>query len=387
MHLRASSGAPRLRGGSLRDPDGNGVAVKPNPDFRRSGEDPYAKRPECLVVRVETMGRGVLLPELKLALDTTAPGFDSLVSHAHGDHIPWFAHHAYATRETMDLMAIRAPNIRTTELPWREGTRVGEAGAMVTPFPAGHILGSACLHIRAPDGTTLLYTGDTKTRPSLTTPPAEFPEADVLIVESTFGLPIYRFPDYGELGDRMAAWAKEVIAGGQVPVFLGYALGKSQEILASLCRRGVPTIAHGAVWNMCSVYEKHGIHFEGTKPYAPGQVKSAALVVPGSFQEHPMVLKLDHQIAYCSGWARLSSSRTQHDADMLFPLSDHADYEGLLDIVARVRPKRAYTNHGYADVLAHLLSKQGTPAAPLSVGHTTEDDDSGPQQTLGEAAG
>lgn len=333
-------------------------------------------------MKVETLGRGVLLPELKLALDTSAPGFRSLVSHAHGDHIPWDATRAWATRETADLMAIRAPAIRVEELPWREATRVGSA--KVTPFPAGHILGSACLLIEAPDGETLLYTGDTKTRASRTATLAEHPRADVLVVESTFGLPIYRFPDYDALAERMASFARESLAEGEVPVFLGYALGKSQEILAILHERGVPTIAHGAVWNMCQVYERHGIAFPTTRPYAPGDVKDAALVVPGSFRGHPMVLKLRHRIGYCSGWALLSKSRVQLDADALFPLSDHADFPGILEIVERVAPRKVYANHGYSDVLAHLLRKQGLDATPLSVGHVDTEDDA-PQQARLEA--
>lgn len=324
-------------------------------------------------MKVDTLGRGVLLPELKLALDTSAPGYESIVSHAHGDHIPWDAKHAYATPETCDLLAIRAPFLRTTSVPWRERTRVGTAH--VTFSPAGHILGSALTLIEAPDGATLLYTGDTKTRPSLTTAPAEYPRADELIVESTFGLPIFRFPEYAELGERMAAWAREAIAGDAVPVFLGYALGKSQEICAILQGHGIPVIAHGAVWNMIQVYERHGASFASTRAYVPGQVKGsgAALVVPDTFREHPMVLKLDHRLAYCSGWALLSKSRTQLDADALFPLSDHADFPGLLDIVREVRPRRVYANHGYADVFAHLLNKEGIPAAPLTVGHAEED--------------
>ena len=336
-------------------------------------------------MKVDTLGRGVLLPELKLALDTSAPGFDSIVSHAHGDHIPWDARHAYASPETCELMGIRSPFIRTTAIPWREATRIGDAN--VTLLPAGHILGSALTLIEAPDGSTLLYTADTKTRPSLTTPPAEFPEADELIIESTFGLPIYRFPEYAELGDAMAAWARGVLAEDAIPVFLGYALGKSQEILAALNKRGIPCVAHGAVWNMCQVYERNGIHFESARPYQPGGVAGAALVVPDTFREHPMVLKLDHRIAYCSGWARLSKSRVQIDADALFALSDHADFPGLLDIVSRVKPRRVFANHGYSDVLAHLLNKQGVPAAPLSVGHAEEDaGPPGSQSTLEDHA-
>ena len=134
-------------------------------------------------MKVETRGRGVLLPELKLALDTSAPGYRSLVSHAHGDHIPWQAREAHASPETADLLAIRKPDLATTAIPFGEEFRLGKA--KISFHPAGHILGSALTLIEAPDGETLLYTGDTKTREPVTTRAAEYPEADVLVIEST----------------------------------------------------------------------------------------------------------------------------------------------------------------------------------------------------------
>lgn len=322
-------------------------------------------------MKLETRGTGVLLPELRIALDTQAPGYTSVVSHAHGDHIPWEAEEAWASPESCDIMAIRKPDLRAHPIPWRERTRVGNV--WITLRPAGHILGSALVHLEAPSGETLLYTGDTKIRDSLTAVPAEFTEADVLVLESTFGLPVYRFPPAEEVHARMAAFAREAITAGEVPVFLGYALGKAQEILAVLRDAGVPTVAHGAVYTMCQVYERHGVVFPTTRAYAPGNLAGAALVVPPSFRSHPMVTRLKESVAYCSGWALLSRSRVQKDADILVPLSDHADFPGLCEIVQRVRPRRVLTNHGYADVFAHLLRKQGHDAQPLAVGHTEED--------------
>ena len=336
-------------------------------------------------VKVETRGAGVLLPELRLALDAHAPGYDSIVSHAHGDHIPWEATRAWSSAESADLLALRKPDLAVETLPWREPTRVGPA--RVTLHPSGHVLGGALVHVEAPDGETLLYTGDTKTRASLTAPPAEFVEADGLVVESTFGLPVFRFPPRDEVAAQMARFARETLAAGETPVFLGYALGKAQEILACLTEAGIPTVAHGAAWNLCQAYERHGYAFPTTRPYAPGNVAGAALVVPPSFRGHPMVTRLKERTAYCSGWALLSKSRVQMDADCLVPLSDHADFPELLDIVARVQPKRILTNHGYADVLAHLLRKDGHDAQPLAVGHVEEDAAPGAQRTLdGEEA-
>lgn len=332
-------------------------------------------------VKVDTRGRGVLLPELRLALDTHAPGQESVVSHGHGDHIPWEATHAHATPATRDVLALRKPDLDVTPHPYGEPFRVGRA--TVTFHPAGHVLGSALVHVASPQGETLLYTGDTKTRESLTCEPARFVDADTLVIESTFGLPIFRFPPRERIAEQAAAFARRALQEGEVPVFLGYALGKGQELLALLTQAGVPTVAHGALWSMCRVYERHGVRFPTTRPYEPGNVQDAALVVPASFREHPMVLKLDHRIAYASGWALLSRSRVQMDADCLLPLSDHADFPGLLDIVDQVKPRKVYANHGYADVFSHLLRKRGVDAQPLAVGHLDEDDDATPGAPAG----
>lgn len=337
-------------------------------------------------VKVETRGAGVLLPGLRLALDAHLPGYESIVSHAHGDHIPWEARRAWCSAETADLLAIRKPDLETHVIPWGEPTRVG--AARVTLHPAGHILGSALTHIEAPDGGTLLYTGDTKTRASLTTPTARFVEADTLVVESTFGLPVFRFPPQETVAAQMVRFARDTLAAGETPAFLGYALGKGQEIVAILGAAGVPTSVHGAAWNLCEAYMRHGVDFPHARPYAAGEVAGSALVVPPSFREHPMVTRIRSRVAYCSGWALLARSRIQRDADELVPLSDHADYEDLLDIVAQVRPRRVLANHGYSDVFAHLLRKRGIAAQPLAVGHLDEDAPGGAaaQRTLGEHA-
>ncbi len=324
-------------------------------------------------VQVTTLGAGILVPRLKLALDSATPNYATLISHAHADHIPWDATHAYASPETCDLLALRRPELATTPLPWREPTRIGDA--RVTLYPAGHVLGSALTLIEAASGETLLYTGDTKPRAGFTCPRAEYPRADALVVESTFALPIFRFPPLEEIAARAVAFARSTLDEGVTPVFTGYALGKSQEIAAILLRGGIGVVAHGAVWNVAQVYERNGLHFDRMRPYAAGRLDGAALIVPGSFRDHPMITKRVHRLAYSSGWAMLSKSRIQHDADILLPISDHADHPGLLEIVNAVGAKRVFCNHGYSDVFAHLLRKRGFQASSLSVGHLAEDVD------------
>lgn len=324
---------------------------------------------------MEAGRRGVLLPDARIALDTHEPGHVSLCSHAHSDHIPYRAPLAHATPATADILAHRAPDLRVERHAYGEEFTVN--GARVTFLPAGHVLGSALTRVEL-DGEVLLYTADFKIREPLTCAPCargDDVRADVLVIESTFGLPVYQFPDTRAAQRKGVEFAMEVIDEGGVPVFLGYNLGKAHEIIRMLGEDGVPVMAHGAAWNLADVYTAHGVDFPNARAYAKGDVAGHALVAPPSARASPMVTKLkDARVAYCSGWAALEPRRVQMDADLLLPLSDHCDFPDLCKFVEEVRASRVYANHGYSDVLCHILGKRGVDAHALHAGDFHEEE-------------
>src|SRR5215213_3453108 len=107
--------------------------------------------------------RGLELPAQSLWLDPWDEKPFAFVSHAHSDHIA--AHREIiASPGTARLMQARLPGTRREHLvPFGE-TR-GFPGFKATLLPAGHIFGSAQIHLETDEGT-LLYTGDFKLRAS-----------------------------------------------------------------------------------------------------------------------------------------------------------------------------------------------------------------------------
>ena len=138
-----------------------------------------------------TFERGIFLPELDLWLDPQDERDTAFVSHAHSDHIG--NHREVILSEiTGSLMATRLPGSRVEHsLPFR--SPIDFRGASITLLPAGHIFGSAQIHIRF-KGETLLYTGDFKLRQGMSSEAIEWLQADTLIMETTYGLPGYVFP-------------------------------------------------------------------------------------------------------------------------------------------------------------------------------------------------
>ena len=308
--------------------------------------------------------RGLYLPAQDLWLDPWDAKRFAFVSHAHNDHIA--PHDEIIVSElTARLMQARLPGTRIEHvLPFGERRTVHDLNVML--LPAGHIFGSAQFFLFA-EKETLLYTGDFKLRPGKSAEPAQWRQADTLIMETTFGRPRYRFPPTEQVVDQIVAFCRETLDDDAVPVLLGYSLGKGQEILCSLDGAGLTPMLHGSVYQMTQVYEQFGQSFCKYVRYSANQVAGKVLICPPSANRSRMLEKIPRKrVAMISGWAVDPNAVYRYQVDAAFPLSDHADYDDLLRYVDLVQPKRVLTLHGFAAEFARDLRNRGVEAWALS---------------------
>jgi DNA ligase-1 len=308
--------------------------------------------------------RGVYLPQQDLWLDPWDAKRFAFVSHAHIDHI---APHdeVIVSERTARLMQSRLPGGRTEHvLPFGERRTVRGFDLML--LPAGHIFGSAQCFLFA-DDETLLYTGDFKLRPGKSAEQAEWRQADTLIMETTFGLPRYRFPPTERVIEQVVTFCRETIDDGEVPVLLGYSLGKAQEILCSLEGAGLTPMLHGSVYKMTRIYEEFGQSFCKYVRYNADDVAGKVLICPPSANRSPMLETISRKrVAMISGWAVEPNAPYRYQVDTAFPLSDHADYTDLIHYVELVQPRRVFTLHGFAAEFARDLRERGVEAWALN---------------------
>jgi DNA ligase-1 len=314
--------------------------------------------------------RGVYLPHQDFWLDPWDAKRFAFVSHAHSDHI---APHeeVIVSERTACLMQKRLPGTRTEHILLFRERRIVR-GLDVILLPAGHIFGSAQCFLFAGD-ETLLYTGDFKLRPGKSAEPAEWRQADTLIMETTFGLPRYRFPPTEQVIGQVVAFCREAIEDGHVPVLLGYSLGKAQEILCSLDGAGLTPMLHGSVYQMTRIYEQLGQSFCKYFRFDANDVAGKVLICPPSANRSRMLEKIARKrVAMISGWAVDPNAVYRYQVDAAFPLSDHADYNDLVHYVDLVQPKRVFTIHGFAAEFARDLRERGVEAWALSTENQME---------------
>jgi DNA ligase-1 len=307
--------------------------------------------------------RGLELPAHGLWLDPWDPQPRAFVSHAHSDHIGAHAE-IIASDGTARLLRERLAGRRLEHL-----LALGETreifGLPVTLLAAGHIFGSAQFFTET-DAGSLLYTGDFKLRAGLSAEPAQWRPAETLIMETTFGLPKYQFPPTAEVMARMVGFCQEALAEGDVPVLLGYSLGKAQEILCALVQAGLTPMLHGAVHKMTRVYQELRPDFPSFERYDAGTVAGKVLICPPSVARSRMLTQIkNRRVAMLTGWAMNPGATFRYGCDAAFPLSDHADYPDLLRYVELVQPQRVLTLHGFAAEFARDLRERGIEAWAL----------------------
>jgi Cft2 family RNA processing exonuclease len=307
--------------------------------------------------------KGVWLPQIGWWLDAQARAERSFVTHAHSDHI---ARHkaVVCTPATARFLNARLPGRRTiTELPFGRPEPL-EFGVTATLHPAGHILGSSQVLLNSAEHGSLLYTGDFKLRPGLAAEVCATPRADVLIMETTFGLPRYVFPPDAEVIAQLVAFCQQTIADGATPTLLCYSLGKSQEVLRAIEGARLPVMLQADTFRLTRIYEQLGVVFPPHREFDARELPGHIVICPSHAQGLLSRIPCPRTAAI-TGWAIDAGAKYRLRCHTAFPLSDHADFNDLLRFVELVQPKRVLTLHGFAREFAATLRARGLDALAL----------------------
>ena len=303
---------------------------------------------------------GVSLPGHRLWLDPLVVRSFAFISHAHTDHARRHKE-ALLTPQTLALI----PEARRPRgwrlLGYRETMHRGRAE--VTLYPAGHMLGSAQLHFEH-DGAALLYTGDIKLRQPGGLPATHVPKADVLIMETTYGRPHFRFGDPDSTVELIARWCRRALDSRVTPVLLCHALGKSEEVMLALAPFGF----RFALEKRCAPSARD--YATAGRPLPEwveldGDVESDRVVIAPPAGKDEVRRLGRYRTALVSGWAKDAEFARLFGADVSFDLSDHCDFDELMEVVERSGADQVYTVHGYTEDFARHLRKKGVRAWAL----------------------
>lgn len=289
-----------------------------------------------------------------VVLDATRVQPESIVSHAHSDHLR--RHKTiYATAPTLEFARLSMGEFNGVPLEYGRSYHFGEC--LVRPEPAGHMLGSAQFVIDYA-GYRIVYTGDFKLGDNVTCPPAKINECDILFLDTTFGKKDFEFPDYAYLKQRLLEFVESSIYGGFIPVIFAYNLGKAQEVAKILDDGGFRSYATPQACAFARVCRKFDMIVESENVLETHYPEGGAVILPPFFRSMDDLFPgYPRRSCFVSGWALYQRVLRSFRADEYLPLSDHASYSDMVQYVETARPSKVYCLFGFQEIVDDLRVK------------------------------
>ncbi|MEF2072860.1 ligase-associated DNA damage response exonuclease [Consotaella aegiceratis] len=325
--------------------------------------------------------KGLYCPLGDFYVDPVVPVERSLVTHGHADHARPGSTKVLATAETLAIMALRYGEDFCTERQIaRLGERLDVGGVTVSFHPAGHVLGSAQIAVEK-DGLKMVVSGDYKRRPDPTCAGFAPVACDVFITEATFALPVFRHPQAEDEIGRLLASVRQFPE--RTHLVGAYALGKAQRVIAMLRGQGydAPIYIHGALKKLCDFYQDEGIALGDLRPATVEAGRKSdfagAIVVgpPSAFADRWARRFADPVACFASGWMQVRQRARQRGVELPLIISDHSDWDELIETIAEIEPGEVWVTHGREEALVRWCELAGIPARPLHlVGYEDEGD-------------
>ncbi|MFA6268397.1 MAG: MBL fold metallo-hydrolase [archaeon] len=305
---------------------------------------------------------GLLFRSLCIDPHRVPKGEKVFLSHAHSDHVKLSKKSEFfATPATIELVRQKYGEAHFSPIELNKKQKFDDFELEL--LPNGHMLGSAQA-LFSMDGKDFVFTSDFRLQDSLLFPGAVPKACDTLVLETTFGAPQYVFPKQKEVTSEMVSWIEKNSKSGLV-LLAGYSLGKAQELTKISNEAGVVPIVHDSIFEANKIYEKHGVSLGDYLKLDHNLKDSTVLIMPPQLVGRHLFATLEHfdkrkiSSALATGWEHRGAF------DVTFPLSNHADYNDLLEYVRVSNPNLVLTDHGFCEEFSRKLNKLGYNSKPL----------------------
>lgn len=322
--------------------------------------------------------KGLYCSQGDFYIDPWKPVNRAIITHAHSDHA--YPGHKYylCHHHTKPLLQLRLGNNNYESIEWGETIYIN--GVKISLHPAGHIIGSSQVRIEQ-NGEVWVVSGDYKTEDDGISGIFEPVKCNTFITESTFGLPIYSWKPQKEIFENMATWISGNKENGKTSILLAYSLGKAQRIIHNLKETASDIYVHGAIWNAHQALLDAGWKLPSVKRITPEipkeELKGIVVIAPPSADGSTWMKKfLPYSVGVCSGWMQVRGNVRRRNVDEGFALSDHADWDGLLQSIHATGAEKVFVTHGFQSAFSRYLNeKQIAIAAEVKTEYGSEDEE------------
>jgi len=295
-------------------------------------------------------------------IDPIKPVKRALITHAHFDHFTFGCEEYITTKETALLLKERVgKNIKIKTFDYGEEFKI--KGIKISFHPSGHILGSSQIRFIFAEEKWLI-SGDFKLQKDETCKQYEIVKTDYLISECTFGLPIFKWDETNKIAINIAKWVTN--SPDKTSLLFCYSLGKAQRLLNEINKTNFKgnIYSHSSICKINNCYKELGIDIKDTLEIENkkkiDKYKGSLILLPPSLSKDTYLKNLKNiQTAFASGWMSIRALRKRSGYDKGFAISDHADWDGILELIKMSEAKNVFFHHGDAESISkYLIEKE-----------------------------
>jgi len=316
---------------------------------------------------IDFTDKGLYCSAGKFYIDPWKPVEKAIITHGHSDHARFGSSSYLCHHQTTPILQLRLGQNNYQGIGWNELININ--GVKVSLHPAGHIIGSSQVRVEL-GGEVWVASGDYKVEDDGISQPFEPVICNTFITESTFGLPIYKWKSQPEIYNDIQQWILKNQSAEKVSILIAYSLGKAQRVLQAVAAVTDKIFVHGAIWNMHETLTKAGWNLPLVRRVVPDmnkeEFKGGVVIAPPSADGTPWIKKFTpYNLGVCSGWMQVRGNVRRKNVDAGFILSDHADWEGLLQAIKETRAQKVYVTHGFQAAFSRYLNEHGIESAEV----------------------
>ncbi|WP_041758735.1 ligase-associated DNA damage response exonuclease [Psychroflexus torquis] len=320
---------------------------------------------------------GIYCAKADVYLDPWRKVDKAIISHGHADHSRWGNKKYITHHDNIPIMKHRLGEIDVMGKAYGESFTINNVKFSL--HPAGHVIGSSQIRVEH-QGEVWVFTGDYKDEADGVCTPYDPVKCHTFITECTFGLPAFKWKPQAEVMAEINEWWQSNKADGRTSVLFGYSLGKAQRLLKHLDTNIGDIYTHGAIENMTNVLRTR-VDFPETKLITRETTKKELngnlVLAPPSAHGGTWIRKMvPYVTASASGWMTFRGARRRRAIDKGFVMSDHCDWDGLLNSIKATECEKVICTHGYTDIFSRYLREIGYDARTQDTQYDGETDDS-----------
>ena len=303
---------------------------------------------------------GIYCPLADIYIDAWRPVNKVIISHGHADHSK-FGHKNYLTHHfNIPIIKHRLGEISAEGKEWGEKFLIN--GVQFSLHPAGHVIGSSQVRVEY-KGEVWVYSGDYKREYDGITTPFGVSKVPHFHYRMYFGLPAFKWKNQALIIDEINNFWNDCKKNNQTAVIFAYSLGKAQRLIANISSEIGKIYTHAAIENLNEVIRKYKNLPETkriTKSTKKDELIGNLVIAPPSTNGSSWIKKMvPYVTSSASGWMTFRGARRRRSIDRGFVLSDHVDWNDLINTVKETKAENIVCTHGYKDIFSKYLSEIG----------------------------